>query len=517
MARILNYAAQNGYVAYTSTLAEAWRLSIHGLSASLLDALSRIDTGLELHPDEDYTHDSITLFGIQEAKRHRQRGISIGMFMGLFKYYRQGYLDLVESIELSYLEKSRIINFFHRFFDRIELGLCSEWVAGSDAERIVELQATNRTMTNEKNKYLTLFESLSQPVILLDQKGTVARINQAAAEWLNVLDDRHYSIDDDLTAINRNLQGKCFDTIFPWLQEILHKVDTSHKTIVEHHRIRLDNRYREMDVLCSAMCDVSQKFDGFVLVFSDRSKEYDLIAELQTTQTQLTASNKRLEQFAYAASHDLREPLRMISSYLELLLEQYAVHLDERGNRFLHHARSGASRLQAMIDSLLDLSRLHSSGRDVQRIPMAKVVASAIEGMKERIRETSAEINIGNLPEVLVDKTQMILVMQNLISNAIKFHKGLRPTVSISGRRKMQDWLIAVEDNGIGIGATDRERIFQAFARLHSHQEYEGTGLGLAICQAIIERHGGRIWVESAAGGGSVFYFSLPETPEMAL
>lgn len=510
MGSILHYAIEHGYAAYTSTLVEPWRLSICGLSGPLLEALARNQDNLELNPDEDYSQDAIATFGILEAKRHRRRGISIAMFMGLFKYYRQVYLDLLDKGDFSLEEKSWCGTYLHRFFDRIELGLCSEWVSGSDAGRIAELQAANRQMTNEKNKYLTLFESLSQPVILLSATGILDRINQAAAEWLHVTDNRYYSIASDIDETNLSLQGKRYDELFPWLQGILEMLSQERQVIVEHRSIVQESKQLEIDVLCSAMCDISRKFSGYVLVFSDHTREYHLIAKLEDMQVKLETSNRRLEQFADSASHDLREPLRMVSSYVDLLALRYKGKLDAKADTFIEYARDGAIRMQAMIDSLLNLSHVQTSGEPLRKVAMERVVQAVLASLQARVREKGADIVVEPLPEVWADETQMMMLMQNLIANAMKFQKDFPIRIRIFSRQDEGMWVVGVEDNGIGIAAEDREHIFQAFKRLHTREEYEGMGLGLAICQAIVERHQGRIWVEPALKQGSVFCFSLP-------
>ncbi len=511
MQSILHSAIDRGYSAYTSTLVEPWRLSICGLSAPLLEALTQQPLSLELHPDEDYSLDAIADFGIHEARLHRRRGISIATFLGLFKYYRQAYLDLLEIGDFTLAEKSRCTNFLHRYFDRIELGLCGEWIAGSDAERISELQASNRTMTNEKNKYLTLFESLSHPVVLLTKDGFFDRLNGAAAEWLQLAGNRFYAITPDADAINCSLHGKYYTEIFPWLDGCTEKLSDAHKMITLHRRVTLWDKHFDVDVLCSAMVDISEKFSGYVLVFSDLTREYKLISDLRITQTKLETSNRRLEQFAYSASHDLREPLRMVNSYLQLLAEQYQGKLDAKADMYIHYSRDGALRMQDMIDSLLDLSRLHIDGKSLKKISMNKVVASALAGLQDRIEKTAANIVFDTLPAVWADKTQMIQLMQNIIGNSLKYNKNSAMKIKISAKQDDGAWVFSVQDNGIGIDEKDHERIFRVFSRLHTREEYEGTGLGLAICQAIVERHLGRIWVTSAPGGGAIFSFSLPE------
>lgn len=225
---------------------------------------------------------------------------------------------------------------------------------------------------------------------------------------------------------------------------------------------------------------------------------------------ELRRSNTDLQQFAYVASHDLFEPLRMVISYLQLLNRKYEGKLDAEAGEFIHFAVDGARRMEALIHDLLAYSRLDSSPRPFEPADCEEVLAAVLANLKVAIEERGAVINHEPLPTVVADKIQLAQVFQNLVGNAIKFHKEGTPRVDIAARRSNGEWIFSVKDNGIGINPKDFERVFVIFQRLHTRQEYAGTGIGLAVCKRILERHGGRMWVESSVGQGSTFYFSLP-------
>lgn len=225
---------------------------------------------------------------------------------------------------------------------------------------------------------------------------------------------------------------------------------------------------------------------------------------------ELERSNKELQQFAYVASHDLQEPLRMVSSFLTLLERRYGPQLDEDAKDFIHYSVDGAIRMQALINDLLEYSRVGTRGKSFTEIDLNEVMSQAKSNLKIAIKENKANIICDRLPLVYGDDTQLTQVFQNLIGNAIKFHGENTPDIYISSERNNGAYKITVKDNGIGIDPQYKERIFLIFQRLHNREEYPGTGIGLAICKRIIERHGGAIWVESKIGEGSAFHFSLP-------
>jgi signal transduction histidine kinase len=232
--------------------------------------------------------------------------------------------------------------------------------------------------------------------------------------------------------------------------------------------------------------------------------------ELADKVEELARSNAELEQFAYVASHDLQEPLRMVATYTELLAERYRGRLDDRADKYIHYAVDGAVRMQSLIRDLLTYSRAGRHQLALGSHDCNQIVAEAVANLQAAVHESGASLIYHALPTVVADRLQLVQVFQNLVSNAIKFRRPDPPQIAIEARKKERQWEFSVSDNGIGIAPEYHELIFVIFKRLHTHDEHPGTGLGLAICKKIVERHGGKIWVESEVGRGSTFKFTLP-------
>jgi len=225
---------------------------------------------------------------------------------------------------------------------------------------------------------------------------------------------------------------------------------------------------------------------------------------------ELARSNAELEQFAYVASHDLQEPLRMIANYTQLLAERYRGKLDEQADKYIGYSVDGATRMQTLIQDLLKFSRVGRAEIEPRTTDCRAVVEQALKNLQAAIEESGAVVKWTGLPMVMADLSQLTQVFQNLIANAIKFHGAETPVIQIDAEKKDQEWLLTVSDNGIGIPAESWQDIFVIFRRLHTRTEYAGNGIGLSICKKIIERHGGKIWIEAQAKPGSCFKFTLP-------
>lgn len=235
-----------------------------------------------------------------------------------------------------------------------------------------------------------------------------------------------------------------------------------------------------------------------------------LVVELGEAMGRLEKSNSALEQFAYAISHDLNEPLRSITGYIQLLSKRHSQSLDEQGRHYVDKIENASKKLQEMIAGVLDYSRLGNQKRELAPVDCNEMIGEVLAGLEAAIGETHAEIKCSKLPIVKGDRIQLMRVFQNLISNAIKFQKHKVPVVSISAKRQAGFFLFSVKDNGIGIDPKHFDSIFVIFKRLHSREEFKGSGVGLSVCKKIVESHGGKIWVKSESGKGTTFNFTIP-------
>nr|ALV86306.1 hypothetical protein [uncultured bacterium 4] len=231
----------------------------------------------------------------------------------------------------------------------------------------------------------------------------------------------------------------------------------------------------------------------------------------EQTQQALRRSNVELEQLAYVASHDMQEPLRTVASYLELLAKRYQGQLDAEADGYIGFAVEGVKRMQTLIDDLLAYSRIGTKTRPFEPTDCNDIAAAALAQLRVAIEESGTEVRVGALPTVPADPTQLLQLFQNLLANAIKFRGNAPSRIELAAEPGDEGWCFSVRDNGIGIAPEDFSRIFVLFQRLNGRAEYPGSGVGLAICKRIVERHGGRIWVESAPGEGAAFFFTLPD------
>jgi light-regulated signal transduction histidine kinase (bacteriophytochrome) len=245
-------------------------------------------------------------------------------------------------------------------------------------------------------------------------------------------------------------------------------------------------------------------------IIEDITERKRVEEELANKAKEVARSNRELEQFAYVASHDLQEPLRMVASYTQLLSERYCGRLDGNADKFLGYAREGALRMQVLIHDLLAFSRVARPGVARENVDCNGALEEAVQSLTSAIEESGAVVTHDALPNLWANRPQIAQVFQNLIGNAIKFRKEAPPECAVRAERSGRDWLFSVSDNGIGIAPEYAENIFVVFQRLHARTEYPGNGIGLAICKKIVEHYGGAIWVESQAGQGSTFKFTLP-------
>jgi PAS domain S-box-containing protein len=285
------------------------------------------------------------------------------------------------------------------------------------------------------------------------------------------------------------------------------------RTETEGWRVRKDGSRFWANVVLTALRDSSGRLIGFTKVSRDLTAQRKAQEDLTNQAQELARSNSDLQQFAYVASHDLQEPLRMVISYIQILADRYKGKLDADSEECIEFAVEGALRMRQLITGLLAYSRLSNARQPLTQTDLADVLKDVVANLEVAIQESGTVVTVDELPTIMADPLQMSQLFQNLIGNAITFRGEKAPHIQVSAKLQESHWLFSVADNGIGIKPEHYERIFIIFQRLHDRMQYKGTGMGLAICKKIVARRGGRIWVESELGKGSTFFFTIPIFP----
>ncbi|WP_339103219.1 ATP-binding protein [Haloterrigena salinisoli] len=376
---------------------------------------------------------------------------------------------------------------------------------------ITERKRAELEAEKQRKQLETLFQVLPVGAVVADADGALLKANDTAREiWGGDVFDAS-CVDE---------YGK-YDAVWADSGEPVGPEDWTMAQVLDGEAVTEPNVY-EIDAFDGErrvimehgmpVTNESGEVSRAVVTLTDITERREFQRKLEETVEKLEESNERLEQFAYAASHDLQEPLRMVTSYLRLLENRYGDAIEGDGQEFLDYAVDGAERMSEMIDGLLAYSRVETRGDPLEPVDLEAVVGDVIDDLQLQIDETDAAIERDDLPTVEGDASQLRQVFQNLLDNALTYHGEDPPRVSIDAERRDRWWEITVSDEGIGIDPDDHERVFTVFDRLHGQEEYEGTGIGLALCQRIVERHGGEIWIDSESGAGTTFSFTLPAT-----
>ncbi len=369
------------------------------------------------------------------------------------------------------------------------------------AEIKMSRQMANRLLESEA-KYRTIVETANEGIWQVDSNVATTYVNGKMAEILGY---------DSLEMIGRQAfdfmdeEGKTLAKM---------RFENSKKGIkesYEHKYIRKDGTYIITLVKVTPLKDRDGTFAGSIGLVTDITKRKKVENEILELNRKLLISNKELENFAHVASHDLQEPLRMVSSFTQLLELQYSDRLDDRAREYIRFAVDGAKRMYDLLNGLLAYSRIQRKGKVFTPVDLNHVLDNVLKTLAITIKERTAIIKADKLPLINADESQMNQLFQNLISNGIKFSNG-SPRIYVSSRTEKDKYVFSVKDEGIGIEPQYFERIFQIFQRLFPKDQYEGTGIGLSICKSIVERHQGKIWVESEPGKGSTFYFTCKRT-----
>ena len=527
--RVLAHAREQGYTRYTSTLEEAWRVSIAGLSAPLAEFLRGQKPG-GLWPDEDFSRDPVAAFGILEAQRHRERGITLELFLGLMKYYRQSYQDLLVDCPLEPEVQPACRALVDRFFDRVELGFISEWNRRDDNALLEELQSTNRRLTNEKNKYLTLFESQLSPAFLVRPDGTLDNLNAAAGRVLmgrEVPGAYYYS-------------GTALHELFPWLVGPFGEFQASGATrLVLDRQIETFEGELHFEIQLARMLDVSGKFEGIHVTLTDVSARVRAERELRRAKDEVEQANLRLEesirlarelakqaqmaavakgQFLANMSHEIRTPMNGVIGMTELLLQGP---LGAEQREFAETIQRSADALLAIIDDILDFSKIEAGKLELESIPfdLHALVGDVADLLGVKAQERELELICAVGPDVPRwcegDPLRLRQILMNLAGNAIKFTETGEIVLRVDragGGDGDARLAFSVRDTGIGIEPERLEALFEPFTQADASitRAFGGTGLGLTISRRLCELMSGVLGVRSEPGQGSDFHFTLP-------
>ncbi|MGZ7119785.1 MAG: PAS domain-containing sensor histidine kinase, partial [Methanobacterium sp.] len=376
-------------------------------------------------------------------------------------------------------------------------------------ERTRELEEAFDSLKESEQRYRTLFNSTPDYTILVGVDGNLIDINKAAQEITGLssydLIGKNFTELEILVDEEMPLHMEKFSQIL--------KVETVDS--YESRFVDKNGEIRYVETYLEPLKKDNEIF-AFDVISHDITERKKAEEQLKETIKELKRSNQELQQFAYVASHDLQEPLRTIASFTQLLERRYKGQLDSNADEFMDYIVEAATRMKAQIEGLLEYSRVVTKGEEFELVDMNNVLNKTLKILDTSIIESDTKITSDELPNVMGDTLQLERVFQNLISNAIKFRKRKEPPkihISAYKSKDEKEYIFSVQDNGIGIEKQYLERIFTIFQRLHTRDVYKGTGIGLSIVKRIIERHGGRIWVESEFGVGSTFYFILPVEP----
>lgn len=366
---------------------------------------------------------------------------------------------------------------------------------------VSELAIDARARIEAAKRFQTLFQNIPNPAVALEYNGTEPIISNVNSEYENTF-----------SFANTDISGKSFlETAYEETEETYKAVNSTLQNgekAREEISIETPNGTRHFDLRATPHRTDKGQLQAFV-IYSDITKAKEREKELQEREQALEESNKELEQFAYVASHDLQEPLRMITSYLDILKMEYQDELDEDADEYIHYAVDGAERMKRLIDDLLKYSRVNTDEKPHESTDFNNVLDNVLEALAVKIEDTNATVTNDDLPILEADASQINQLFQNIIANAINYAKeDTPPEIELRVKQDGDEYHFAIEDNGVGIPEEQQDRIFEVFNR-GTRTDDSGSGIGLSICQRIVNNHGGEIWVESVEGEGTTFHFTM--------
>ncbi|WP_419779899.1 ATP-binding protein [Maridesulfovibrio sp.] len=527
MERILHYAKIQGYAEYTSTLLEAWRVSIVGLSDAIIQGLDIAENKLpEFSPEDRFENSLIADFGIKEARLHRKRGISLQMFLGLYKYYRYVFEEVVMEMDVADTQREFYKKFVERVFDLIEIAFCSEWSGLNSDNVILELQHSNREMTNEKNKYLTLFESISVPVFLVDAHGNVGNLNYAAAVLLGIETSSGAGYYGDDYVKEHLPIGKKITSILPWLSIESNEFLTGDlpKRSFEKN-VFIGGKASYFMIHFARMKDVSGKFEGGIFIVQDITNRKDI--EFQLAQARKMES---VGQLASGIAHEINTPIHFVGHNLDFIEESLSSLLSGKGKDLslasddlqylkqelpsvIKESKDGIRRVSRIVKAFNKFA--HPEHADKSVVKLNEIIANVIEITRNEWKHV-AEITKDYDPNLLlVDAiySELNQIILNILMNAIhavraKFGENHLGEISVRTQNIGRFVEVAIKDNGCGITEDIQHRIYDPF--FTTKDIGEGTGQGLYIVHTLTTKNGGEIRYSSEKDVGTTFFIHFP-------
>lgn len=489
--RTLSYAKQHNYLKKAAILEEAWRVSINGLSQALLTTLRTYNDVPELDVDEDYLLDQIAAFGILEARRHRYRGVNLEMFLGLTIYYRQAYLDLVLENDLLQSTKNKYSLFIIRFFDRVELGFIKEWTSENKDDLIEQLQTNNQIITNEKQKYLAIYESIPTPIIIFNQYNLIENLNLSAVEFLQG------TARPGADYYTQNIVRQGIE-VFPWLTEEFNAfIAGNNVTSKIEKEINLNkNGLTYISIIFKRMLDISERFKDIVVIITDITER----KQMEAAMSKMDRLNL-VGEMAASLGHEIRNPMTTVRGFLQIFMDKkgYVEDRDDFELMIEELDRANAIITEFILlakNKIVELKPKNLNSIIIKLLPLIEANAMA--------QEKNIKLTTENIPDLLLDEKEIRQLILNLVCNGLESMPS-GGDITIRTYTENENVVLSIQDQGHGIKPEILELLGTPFLTTKDN----GTGLGLAVCYGIAVRHNANIDIKTS-DTGTTFSVSFP-------